>query len=198
LNSSNVTAPTQFVDAKGTKYAYRRFGKTSGLPLLCLQHFTGNLDNWDPAVSDVLAAEREVVLFDNAGIGRSGGAVPKTVAAMAQSATDFLDALNIGTCDVLGYSLGGMVAQDMVRARPTVFRKMILVGTAPRGGEDVMHLDKPILAKFINDPNLHGYEVLQKIFFAQTDSSQAAGAAFIERLAERKDDRDKPSGPEVA
>jgi pimeloyl-ACP methyl ester carboxylesterase len=196
--SSNVTAPTQFVDAKGTKYAYRRFGKASGLPLLCLQHFTGNLDNWDPAVTDPLAVEHDVVLFDSAGIGGSNGSVPDTVGAMAQHAMAFLDALNIATCDVLGYSLGGMVAQDMVRSRPSVFRKMILVGTAPRGGEDVMHLDKPNLAKWLNDASLHGYQVLQKIFFDQTDSSQAAGGEFIERLAWRKDDRDKPSGPEVA
>lgn len=196
--SSNVTALTQFVDAKGTKYAYRRFGKASGLPLLCLQHFTGNLDNWDPAVTDPLAVEHDVVLFDSAGIGRSNGSVPNTVGAMAQHAMAFLDALNIATCDVLGYSLGGMVAQDMVRSRPPVFRKMILVGTAPRGGEDVMHLDKPNLAKWLNDTSLHGYQVLQKIFFDQTDSSQAAGGEFIERLARRKDDRDKPSGPEVA
>ena len=75
---------------------------------------------------------------------------------------------------------------------------MILVGTAPRGGEDVMHLDKPILAKYLGDPSLQGYQVLQKIFFTQTESSQAAGRAFIERLVQRKDDRDKPSGPEVA
>lgn len=182
--ASNITAPTQFAEAKETTYAYRRFGKSNGLPLLCLQHFTGNLDNWDPAVTDKLAVEREVILFDNAGIGRSEGSVPKTAAGMAQHAMAFLDALKIATCDVLGYSLGGMVAQDMVRNRPSVFRKMILVGTAPRGGEDVMHLDKPVLAKYINDPNLHDYEVLQKIFFAQSDSSQAAGAAFIERLAQ--------------
>ena len=198
MTASNITAPTQFIDAKGTKYAYRRFGKAGGLPLLCLQHFTGNLDNWDPAVIDKLAVEREVILFDNAGIGRSEGIVPKTVSGMAQHATAFLDALNIATCDVLGFSLGGMVAQDMVRDRPSVFRKMILVGTAPRGGEDVMHLDKPSLAKYISDPNLRGYQVLQKIFFAQTESSQAAGGAFIERLAQRKDDTDKPSGAEIA
>jgi pimeloyl-ACP methyl ester carboxylesterase len=196
--ASSITAPTQFADASGTKYAYRRFGNASGLSLLCLQHFTGNLDNWDPAVTDRLAVERQVILFDSAGIGRSGGIVPNTVGAMAEHAMAFLDALNIETCDVLGYSLGGMVAQDMVRSRPSVFRKMVLVGTAPRGGEDVMHLDKPILAGFINDKSLRGYQVLQKIFFDQTDSSQAAGGEFIERLAQRKDDRDKPSGPEVA
>jgi pimeloyl-ACP methyl ester carboxylesterase len=198
ITASNITAPTQFADAKGIKYAYRRFGKAGVMPLLCLQHFTGNLDNWDSAVTDPLAAERDLILFESSGIGRSDGTVPNTVGVMADHALTFLDALNIKTCDVLGYSLGGMVAQDMVRSRPRVFRKMILVGTAPRGGEDVMHLDKPSISKWTEDKSLHGYQVLQKIFFDQTESSQAAGGAFIERLVLRKEDRDKPSGPEVA
>lgn len=196
--ASNTTAPTQIVDAKGAKYAYRRFGKAGASPLLCLQHFTGTLDNWDSAVTDPLAGEHDVILFDSAGVGRSDGTVPETVGGMAGHAIAFLDALNIRTCDVLGYSLGGMVAQDMVRGRPSVFRKMILVGTAPRGGEDVMHMEKPNLARWLGDTSLHGYQVLQKIFFDQTDSSQAAGAEFIERLMLRKDDRDTPTGPEVA
>ncbi|MGA2761323.1 MAG: alpha/beta hydrolase, partial [Candidatus Cybelea sp.] len=197
-SASNITAPTQCADARGSKYAYRRFGKAGGSPLLCLQHFTGNLDNWDPAVTDPLAVEHDVILFDSAGVGRSDGTVPNTVGAMAEHALAFLDALNIKTCDVLGYSLGGMVAQDMVRSRPTVFRKIILVGTAPRGGEDVMHMDKPNLAKWTGDKSLQGYQVLQKIFFDQTDTSQAAGGEFIERLVLREDDRDTPTGPEVA
>lgn len=196
--ASNTTASTQIVDAKGAKYAYRRFGKAGGPPLLCLQHFTGNLDNWDSAVTDPLAGEHDVILFDSAGVGRSDGTVPETVGGMAGHAIAFLDALNIKACDVLGYSLGGMVAQDMVRGRPSVFRKMILVGTAPRGGEDVMHMEKPSLAKWLGDTSLHGYQVLHKIFFDETDSSQAAGAEFIERLMLRKDDRDTPTGPEVA
>jgi pimeloyl-ACP methyl ester carboxylesterase len=196
--ASNITAPTQFVDAKNERYAFRRFGKPGGLPLLLLQHFTGTLDNWDPAVTDELALERELILFDNAGIGRSSGTVPKTIAGMAEHALAFLEALKIETCDVLGYSLGGMIAQQMVQDRPIVFRRMILVGTAPRGGEDIMHLEKPSLSRFLNDPALRGYAVLQKIFFAPSASSQAAGQAFVERLAQRKDDRDPPSGPGVA
>jgi pimeloyl-ACP methyl ester carboxylesterase len=196
--ASNTTAPTLFVEAKNERYAYRRFGKAGARPLLLLQHFTGTLDNWDPAVTDQLALDREVILFDNAGVGRSSGTVPKTVAGMAQHGLAFLEALELKTCDVLGYSLGGMVAQQMVRDNPAVFGRMILVGTAPRGGEDIMRLEKPSLAKHLNDPTLHGYEVLQKIFFAPTASSQAAGAAFIERLAQRKEDRDPPSGPAVA
>src|SRR5262249_57901714 len=101
----------------------------------------------------------------------------------------FRDGLAIKSCGVLGFSLGGMVAQQMAQDRPSIFRRMILVGTAPRGGEDIMHLDKPSLAKYLGDPTLKGYEVLQKIFFASTDSSQEAGAAFIERLSQRTKDR---------
>ena len=198
VGESTITAPTLFLQAKNERYAYRRFGRGSAPPLLCLQHFTGTLDNWDPAVTDALASGREVILFDNAGVGRSSGTVPETVAGMAAHASAFLDGLGLNTCDVLGYSLGGMVAQQMVLDRPSTFRRMILVGTAPRGGEDIMHLEKPSLAKYLNDPTLQGYSRLQKIFFASTESSQAAGETFIERLAERREDRDYVSGPEVA
>ena len=198
--ASNITAPTKYVDAKNERYAYRRFGKAraDACPLLLLQHFQGTLDNWDPAVTDQLATERDVILFDSAGVGGSSGTVPRTVDGMAQHALAFLQALDIETCDAVGYSLGGMVAQDMARDNPSSIRKMILVGTAPRGGEDVMHLDKPVLAKFFNDPTLQGYRMLQKIFFAPTESSQAAGKAFIDRLAQRKDDRDPIRGTPVA
>jgi len=194
----NRTAPTQFLDAGAARYAYRRFGRGAALPLLFLQHFTGTLDNWDPAVTDPLAAGREVVLFDNAGVGQSSGEVPATVGAMAQHAFAFLDELGLTKCDVLGYSLGGMVAQQMALDRRSIFRRMVLVGTAPRGGEDIMHLEKPVLAKYLQDRSLRGYEVLQKIFFAPTSSSQSAGAEFIARLAERGGHREPASGPEVA
>ena len=110
----------------------------------------------------------------------------------------FLDGLCVTSCDVLGFSLGGMVAQQMALDRPSSIHRMILVGTAPRGGEDIMHLEKPSLARHLGDPTLKGYAVLQKIFFAPTSSSQAAGGAFIERLAQRKEDLDPPSGPDVA
>jgi pimeloyl-ACP methyl ester carboxylesterase len=140
MELSNTTAPTQILEANGHAYAYRRFGIGSGLPLLFLQHFTGTLDNWDPAVTDPLASGREVILFDNAGVGRSAGEVPDTVARMAGHALAFLDGIAIPTCDVVGYSLGGMVALQMVQDRQSIFRRLILVGTAPRGGEDIMHL----------------------------------------------------------
>jgi pimeloyl-ACP methyl ester carboxylesterase len=196
--ASAITAPTQFLEAGGETYAYRRFGSGPNLPLLCLQHFTGTLDNWDPAVTDPLAAEREIILFESAGIGRSTGSVPATVAGMAAHALAFLDGLGLATCDVLGFSLGGMIAQHIALERPSLFRRMILVGTAPRGGEDIMHLEKPSLAKHLGDPTLKGYAVLQKIFFAPTESSQAAGAAFIDRLMLRKEDREPGAGPDAA
>lgn len=196
--TSTVTAPTQFLRSGSEQYAYRRFGQGSRLPLLCLQHFTGTLDNWDPAVIDPLAAGGEVILFESAGIGRSSGTVPKTIAGMAAHALAFVEALGVGVCDVLGFSLGGMVAQQIALERPTVFRRMILVATAPRGGEDIMHLEKPSLAKPLADPALRGYAVLRKIFFAPSESSQAAGTAFIERLMQRTADREPVSGPVVA
>ena len=196
--TTHVNAPTQFLQTHGATYAYRRFGAGPGHPLLLLQHFTGTLDNWDPAVTDPLGAGREVILFENAGVGRSSGKVPRMIAGMATHALAFLDGLGLKSCDVLGFSLGGMVAQQMVLDRPDFFRRLILVGTAPRGGEDIMHLEKPVLAQHLGNPRLQGYEVLQKIFFAPTPSSQAAGAAFIERLMQRKTDREPLSGPEVA
>lgn len=196
--TTHVNAPTQFLQTHGATYAYRRFGAGPGHPLLLLQHFTGTLDNWDPAVTDPLGAGREVILFENAGVGRSSGKVPRMIAGMATHALAFLDGLGLKSCDVLGFSLGGMVAQQMVLDRPDIFRRLILVGTAPRGGEDIMHLEKPVLAQHLGNPRLQGYEVLQKIFFAPTPSSQAAGAAFIERLMQRKTDREPLSGPEVA
>ena len=166
--------------------------------MLFLQHFTGTLDNWDPAVTDPLALEREVILFDNAGVGRSTGDVPTTIAQMARHAAAFLDGLNVSVCDVVGYSLGGMVALQTVQDRPSIVRRMILVGTAPRGGEDIMHLEKPTLAKRIQNPPNSGYDVLRKIFFTPSPASQASSERFVRRLSARTNDLDRASGPKVA
>ena len=116
---------------------------------------------------------------------------------MAKHALAFLDGLRVEEVDVLGFSLGGMVAQQMALDRPSIVRRMILVGTAPRGGEDIMHLEKPSLAKHLADPKLQGYAVLQKLFFAPTESSQTAGAAFVQRLTQLREDREPASGPAV-
>src|ERR1700689_1868941 len=131
-NASNTTAPTQFIQTKLEKYAYRRFGKGQGLPLLCLQHFTGTLDNWDPAVTDPLALGREVILFESAGLGRSTGKVPENMAGMAAHALAFVDALGLERLDILGYSLGGMVAQQVALERPSLVHKMLLVAPVRR------------------------------------------------------------------
>jgi pimeloyl-ACP methyl ester carboxylesterase len=197
-SNSSRTAPTEYLKGPDETYAYRRVGGGIRRPLICLQHFTGTLDNWDPAVIDPLASDREVILFDSAGVGRSTGQVPTTVAGMARHALDFLDALCLVSCDVLGFSLGGMVAQQMALDRPSTVHRMILAASAPRGGEDIMHLEKPGLARYLGDPTLKGYAVLQKLFFAPTPSSQAAGGKFVERLGERTEDLDTPSGPAVA
>jgi pimeloyl-ACP methyl ester carboxylesterase len=190
--------PTQFLATNGERYAYRRLGQGSASPLLCLQHFMGTLDNWDPALIDGLAAHRDVILFDNAGVGRSSGMTPRTVECMAEHAFAFLDGLGVKNCDALGFSLGGMVAQQMALDRPATIRRMILVGTAPRGGEDVMHLEKPSLARYFGNPELKGYDLLAKVFFTASESSQAAAEAFVRRLALRITDREPPSGPEIA
>lgn len=198
LKESNITAPTQFIDTPLEKYAYRRFGSGSGVPLLCLQHFTGTLDNWDPAVTDPLAQGREVILFENAGVGRSTGSVPDSMSTMATHVASFADALGLKHVDVLGYSLGGMVAQEVALEWPNLVRKMLLVATAPQGGEDIMHMEKPELRKITEDPNLPGLEKLVKLFFAPSESSQGAGRAFAKRLAERQKDREPLAGPNVA
>ncbi|HEY4358222.1 MAG TPA: alpha/beta hydrolase [Acidobacteriaceae bacterium] len=197
-NASNITAPTQFIQSKLEKYAYRRFGKGAGLPLLCLQHFTGTLDNWDPAVTDPLALGRELILFESAGLGRSTGEVPESMPGMAAHALAFVDALGLERVDILGYSLGGMVAQQIALERPSLVHKMLLVATAPAGGEDIMHMEKPELRKITEDSNIPGLEKLVRLFFAPSESSQAAGEAFVARLAERKEDREPLAGSGVA
>jgi pimeloyl-ACP methyl ester carboxylesterase len=160
-----VTAPTQFIETRLKTYAYRRFGGGAAPPLVFLQHFTGTLDNWDPAVADELARGREVILFESAGIGRSTGEVPTTIAGMREHFLAFADALGLTQIDLLGFSLGGMVAQQAALDHSSLVRKMLLVGTAPEGGEDIMHLEKPELRKILEDPSLSGYQVLVKLFF---------------------------------
>ncbi|MDB5681087.1 MAG: dienelactone hydrolase family protein, partial [Sphingomonas bacterium] len=129
------TAPTQYVEAGGIRIAYRRFGKADAVPLLFNQHFTGTMDHWDPAVIDGLARDREVILFDNAGISSSSGSVPTTIDEMGANAIAFVRALGVAKIDVLGFSMGGMVAQEIALQAPDLVRRLILVGTGPRGGQ---------------------------------------------------------------
>jgi pimeloyl-ACP methyl ester carboxylesterase len=196
--ASNSTAPTQLIKTGLESYAYRRFGGGGAPPLVFLQHFTGTLDNWDPAVTDPLARDREVILFESAGLGRSTGPVPNTVAGMAGHALAFLDGLGLGRVDLLGFSLGGMVAQQIALERPALVRKMLLVATAPAGGEDIMHLEKPELQRVLSDPKIEGLQKLVGLFFTSSAASQAAGQAFVQRLASRKEEWEPISGPAVA
>ena len=190
--ASNTTAPTQYVTVADTTYAYRRFGSGPGVPLLFLQHFTGTLDNWDPAVTDPLALGRSVILFENTGIGRSSGKVPTTVAGMADHAMKFLDALALTRVDVLGFSLGGMVAQVIALKRPALLGRIILTGTGPEGGVGVA-MDRPELLKIFADQKMPMSEKLLKLFFETTETSQSAGRRLVQRLALRIEDKDAPT-----
>jgi pimeloyl-ACP methyl ester carboxylesterase len=137
---THQTAPTQFVEANGIRFAYRRFGKPNSVPLVLNQHFTGTMDHWDPAVTDGLARDREVILFNNAGVSSSSGEVPTSIEGMAANAIAFIGALGLSEIDVLGFSIGGFVAQDTAGQAPNLVRKLILVGTGPRGGEGMASL----------------------------------------------------------
>src|SRR6202167_1664909 len=130
-----VTAPTQFVEANGIRFAYRRFGREGGTPLLFMQHFRGGMDHWDPAVIDGFAEDRPVILFDNAGVASSSGETPDTIDAMAEHAADFVGALGLSQIDLLGFSIGGYIAQTLTIRHPRLIRRVILVGTGPRAGE---------------------------------------------------------------
>ena len=199
-NYTAITVPTRFVEAKGIRFAYRRWGKKGPLPLVFNQHFTGNLDNWDPAVLDGLAAEREVILFNNAGIASSGGEVPTTFAQMAVNAEAFVDALGLKQIDLLGFSIGGMVAQQITLDRPELIRRLILVGTAPRNhdaGNGVDHVTPETASIF--GANYDPPENLWlKVFFTDSEQGQAAGRAFLKRYLSRTQDRDLPISDRVA
>src|SRR5947209_2927317 len=130
------TTPTRYIEGGGTRFAYRRLGPTTGTPLVLLQHFSGNIDAWDPAVVDALATDRPVIAFDNTGVGRSTGKTPDNVEAMARDAVAFIDLLRLSQVDLLGFSLGGCVAQQIAAEHEALVRKLILVGTAPKGGEE--------------------------------------------------------------
>jgi pimeloyl-ACP methyl ester carboxylesterase len=185
------TAPTRSVEAEGIRFAYRRFGNPMGEPIVMLQHFMGNLDNYDPAITDALASRREVVLTDNTGVGLSTGEAPKTVSGMARDAASFIDALGIEHADLFGFSMGGYVAQEIAVDRPELVRRLILVGTGPRGGEGMAQLapdTAPLFAKVYDPQDL----MWLPIFFSPSEPSQTAGRRFLERIRERTEDRDAP------
>jgi pimeloyl-ACP methyl ester carboxylesterase len=154
-----------------------------------LQHFMGNLDNYDPAITDDLAIGREVILTDNAGVGLSSGAAPETVAGMGRDAASLIDALGLDQVDLFGFSMGGFVAQQIAVDRPELVRRLILVGTGPRGGEGMVELAPdvaPLFAKAYDPQDL----MWLPIFFSPSEESQAAGRGFLERIRARTEDPD--------
>ena len=194
---THQTAPTQFVEANGIRFAYRRFGKSGGVPLVFNMHFTGTMDHWDPMVTDGLAATREVILFNNAGISSTSGEVPASVEEMAANAAAFIKALGLAKVDVLGFSLGGLVAQALTAGTPDLVRRLILVGTGPRGGEGMATLT-PEAQTVFGAAYANPDELWLRVFFTPTEASQAAGRAFLKRFRLRQEGRDPEVNAKVA
>jgi pimeloyl-ACP methyl ester carboxylesterase len=191
-NKTHETAHTQFVQVGDLRFAYRRFGRRGGLPLLFLNYFAANMDDWDPKVTNGFAAERDVILFDNTGVGSSSGETPSTVAEMTKDCVEFCRALDLRNIDVVGFSLGGMIAQQLAFEYPEVVRRMILMGTGPRGGEGMTFTELSV------DDLANPVALLMSAFFTPSQASQAAGRAYIERLKLRVADRDAPVSMKTA
>jgi pimeloyl-ACP methyl ester carboxylesterase len=188
-STSHNTAETRFVSGAGVNFAYRRFGRASELPLVLLQHFRGNLDNWDPALTDALAAEREIILVDYPGVGSSTGEPGATVAEMARRMIAFVGALGVDRIDLLGFSIGGFVAQEIALVRPTLVRRLVLAATGPKGAPAMHGWREDIAAAARGESRP---ENLLYIMFAHTDTSQAKGTEFLGRFLERREERDAP------
>jgi pimeloyl-ACP methyl ester carboxylesterase len=186
---THQTAPTQFIDAGGVRFAYRRIGLPDGIPLLCLQHFRGNMDNWDPAVVDGLAAQRSVILLDNRGVGRSSGTTPDNVAAMGRDVIMFVETLGVTPIDLLGFSLGGMVAQQILFDRPALVRRAILAGTGGPGAVDMFNAEVTAAATKM-PPDAAS---LLFLFFEPTPTSQAAGGRYLQRMMARTEREPLPT-----
>jgi len=189
---THQTAPTQFVEANGIRFAYRRFGKAGGVPIVFNMHYLGTIDYWDPAVTDGLARDREVILFNNAGVSSSSGEVPTTFEQMGTNAVAFSRALGLNKADVLGFSIGGMVAQEITLQAPDLVRKLILVGTGPRGGEGMESMTQVAKRSFgaVYDPPENMWLA---VLFSPSEAAQAAGKEFLKRKHLRQEGRD----PEV-
>jgi pimeloyl-ACP methyl ester carboxylesterase len=190
---SQLTAENRFVQIDGDSFVYRRFGndQTDAPPLIGLQHFRGNLDSWDPALVDRIAQDREVILLDNRGVGGSTGLVPDSVTDMARDALAFIDALSLTEVDILGFSLGGYVAQELALLRPRLVRRLVLAGTAPQGGADLHRWSDPVFAlATAQEPTA---EDLLSLFFSPSEESRAKGAEYLQRAYQRQEGRDAPT-----
>src|SRR5712675_923886 len=194
---NHQTAPTQFVEANGIRFAYRRFGNAAGVPLVFNQHFTGTMDHWDPAVTDGFAKGREVILFNNAGVSSSSGEVPARIEKMGANAVAFIKALGLTKVDVLGFSIGGFVAQEITLQAPDLVRCLVLVGTGPRSGEGMAALTpeaQEIFGATYDDPD----HLWLHVHFTHSENSQVAGREFLKRFRLRSENRDPEVNGKVA
>lgn len=188
--TSYKNAPTRTITAGGVTFAYRELGPRSGTPVVFITHLAAVLDNWDPRVVDGIAAKRRVIAFDNRGVGASTGSTPRTIRAMATDAVTFIRALGFEYVDLHGFSMGGMIAQEIAQTEPDLVRKLILTGTGPAGGEGIKnvtrlsHLDTVRGLLTLQDPK-------QFLFFTRTANGRRAYKEFLARLKERAHDRDK-------
>jgi pimeloyl-ACP methyl ester carboxylesterase len=194
---THQTAPTQYVDANGIRFAYRRFGKAGGVPLIFNQHFTGTMDHWDPAVTDGLAQGREVILFNNAGVSSSSGSVPTTFEHMGANAIAFIKALGFTQVDVFGFSIGGFVAQEITLQAAELVRKLVLAGTGPRGGQSMATLT-PEAQEIFGQSYAVPEELWLKVHFTPSAASQTAGRRFLDRFRARIKNRDPEVNDKVA
>ena len=185
------TVPTQMISAGGVDFAYRELGKQNGgTPVVFLVHLAAVLDNWDPRVVDGIAAKHHVIAFDNRGIGASSGKPADTMEQMADDAITFIKAMNLKQVDLLGFSMGGMIAQEIVLKAPQLVRKMILAGTGPAGGEGISSVSGVTYYDMLRGL-FTGQDAKQFLFFTRTPSGIEAGKAFLARINERTENRDK-------
>jgi pimeloyl-ACP methyl ester carboxylesterase len=189
---SLVTAESSSVKVDGDTFVYRRFGNTKVIPpLLCLQHFRGNLDFWDPALVDRIAVDREVVLLANRGVGASTGVVPDNVTDMARDVILFVSALGLEEVDLLGFSLGGHISQELGLMKPRMVRRIVLAGTAPQGGPGLHRWSEEVYTNACADQMTP--ETALKVFFSESEESRAKGMAYLGRTQIRQVDRDAPT-----
>ncbi|NKE60200.1 alpha/beta hydrolase [Lentzea sp. PSKA42] len=184
-------AETRTIDIGGVTFAYRQLGPDGGTPVIFLNHLSAVLDNWDPRVVDGIAEKRRVITFDNRGVGASQGTTPRSVAAMARDAIAFIRALGHDQVDLLGFSLGGFVAQVIAEEEPHLVRKLILAGTGPAGGKGIDKVTRVTVLDILK-ATLTFKDPKEFLFFTRTANGKATARQFVNRLKERTDDRDKP------
>jgi pimeloyl-ACP methyl ester carboxylesterase len=174
--------PNRYVEIKGVRYAYRTLGRSNNrTPLVLLQHFTGTMDDWDQALIEGLAKSRQVYVFDQAGVGASGGTTPDTIAPMAKTAEDIIDALQLKEVDLLGFSMGGFIAQQIAVEHPGQVRKVILVGTGPQGGEGIKNLPT-LLADATKISKEKNVPLKVVLFYSTSEEGEAAGLQAMKRI----------------